>query len=255
MSGVECGEGPSACTLPCLHELRGGTQDPALGLAPPAYQLPDGSDSVSDGYETGRGCTVQRPWGVSLCWRGGCHEPLTFAPLAERLSGPISPWRGQRPYQDHVAGGDVHVGLRRLLGPGRGAAPCRRAGHRPIAELGGDAADAGRVRGLGAVGRAHGHALPAQLLQDSEGMSQGCRAPVWPASLPSACLAREPRCTWGKFALRPHTHMRAHTTQKHTQLYTCTHTHSRPPQIQKKGPLDPTLRSRGNILRIKHQRS
>lgn len=39
------------------------------------------------------------------------------------------------PYQDHVTGGDVHVGLNRLLAPGRCAAPGRGAGNGPIAKL------------------------------------------------------------------------------------------------------------------------
>lgn len=39
------------------------------------------------------------------------------------------------PYQDHVTGGDVHVGLNWLLAPGRCAAPGRGAGNGPIAKL------------------------------------------------------------------------------------------------------------------------
>lgn len=45
------------------------------------------------------------------------------------------------PYQDHVTGGDVHVGLDGLLAPGRGAAAGRGAGHGAIAELRGHAVD------------------------------------------------------------------------------------------------------------------
>lgn len=65
------------------------------------------------------------------------------------------------PYQDHVTGGDVHVGLDGLLAPGRGAAPSRGAGDGPIAELGGDAVYPGGVQGLRAVRAFHCHALAA----------------------------------------------------------------------------------------------
>lgn len=114
--------------------------------------------------------------------------------------------RGERrPYQDHVAGGDVHVGLHWLLRPGRGAAPRGGAGHRPVTELRGHAADAGRVRGLRALGRARGHALPAQLLQDSGRRSEP------PYLRPQGQGRRDPPVT---------THRCTHATQRHTQVHT-----------------------------------
>lgn len=65
------------------------------------------------------------------------------------------------PYQDHVTGGDVHVGLDGLLTPGRGAAAGRGAGHGAIAELRGHAVDSRRVQRLRAVRGFHCHALAA----------------------------------------------------------------------------------------------
>lgn len=67
----------------------------------------------------------------------------------------------ERPYQDHVPGGDVHVGLDWLLTPGGCAAPGRGAGDGPIAELRGDAVYSRGAQGLRAVRCLHCHALAA----------------------------------------------------------------------------------------------
>lgn len=63
-----------------------------------------------------------------------------------------------------MSGGDVHVGLHRLLTPGRRAAASRRAGNGPITELGGNTIDSRGTQGLWAIRCLHGHALTAQLL-------------------------------------------------------------------------------------------
>lgn len=92
-----------------------------------------------------------------------------------------------------MTGGDVHVRLGRLFAPGRGGAVGgRRAVLRPVAELGGHAADAGRVCAPSAAGaRAYGgprhaaahpahtvlatqggfgrHVLPTKLLNQQQG--------------------------------------------------------------------------------------
>ena len=64
-------------------------------------------------------------------------------------------------YQDHVAGGDVHVGLHRLLAPGRRAAASRVAGNGPITEMRGHTIDSRGMQGLWAIRCLHGHALTA----------------------------------------------------------------------------------------------
>lgn len=80
----------------------------------------------------------------------------------------------QETHQNHVTGGDVHVGVGGLLAPGRDAAPRRRADGltAAIAELRRHAVDPGgdRLRALGR--RFDRHPLPAELLQE-EGRQSG----------------------------------------------------------------------------------
>lgn len=143
----------------------------------------------------------------------------TLAPPPAGVCPAVPGGEDRSPYQDHVAGGDVHVGLHGLLGPGRCAAPGRGAGHRPITELGRHAVDARCVRGLWAFGWAHGHALPAQLLGDGEGRSVLL---LWLLCAPSPA---PPKCygPHGSFVAMPPPY--TDVTHTHAQVYIHTDTH------------------------------
>lgn len=106
------------------------------------------------------------------------HTAWLWATLSALLLPPSCPspfWAQAGPDQNHVSRGDVHVGLGRLLAPGRGAAVGAGAGLGRITELGGHTAHPRRLwwalcpveQGL------CGHVLAAQVLQRKD--SEGCK--------------------------------------------------------------------------------
>jgi len=184
-------------------KLRLGPRHPPAPHHPPAMALgagPQGRDwdahrAHSQGCGSSSGWLRSGQWSRRWAQPGRHREPATPWPAGPGCGGgpPCRPgaerqgsarqWRGARgageggchatgpAHQDHVSGGDVHVGLDGLLAPGGRAAVGAGAGLRGVAELGRDAAD---PRGLcrrrwclgAAKERLGSHVLAAQLLGD-----------------------------------------------------------------------------------------
>lgn len=207
---------PRLCTRQNLPDRRLGAGTRGRRTGVPGCELAVHTPGPSGGTLTQAQAQVRSP-SHRRCPRQAVQRLLMGAEAGHRCSGsaggnPGTRERGRAPYQDHVAGGDVHVGRHGLLAPGRGAAPRGWAGQRPIAELRRHAVDAGRMRGLGAVGRAHGHALAAQLLEDRGTRVSAPALPRPPAPWPPPARPQSHRAG-GKFALRPDTRIHRPDTQ------------------------------------------
>lgn len=112
-------------------------------------------------------------------WNDFCEQtPLKLILVNSKSKIPsysAGDWNLSPTHQDHVPGGDIHVGLRWLLTPGGGAAVRARAGLGGITELWGDAADPGGVcapRLLSAKRCLRCHVLTTQLLTEGNTNTQ-----------------------------------------------------------------------------------